>query len=239
MCQLATKDWRFNLERGKLIDAAAELAWKQAAQPILAEDDPFNRLMRICDADMQEIVAAFAASRNPLQWSDDFNRLLMEFHARSHMIGAGDLASRTVSEAHAYQVMNIGKGGQSIPEADFLLGFLNDLFDQDERYFKEGEVVQDEILRRMRMYQGKMRGSAGWGFVDVKPPITEFNWVLGAVEDHCEDCPYNAEVSPWFKETLYTTPGSGDTPCLFNCKCWLEEAESGDTSVKPVLREAA
>lgn len=239
MCQIASKDWRFDLERGKMIDAAAELAWKQAAQPILVQDDPFNALMRSLDADMEDLARFFALTRSPIAWSERFVELLTGYHERSHMLGQGRSAIQPLAQGHAYQVMNIGRGGLGIPEADFVLGFLNDLMLEDERYFKEGEVDQDEILRRMRMYQGKMRGSAGWGFIDPKPPLTEFYWRLGGAEEHCEDCPLNASKSPWYKETLYTTPGAGDTPCLFNCRCFLEEAETGEISALPVLREAA
>lgn len=238
MCNLATKDWRFNLERGNLVDASAEYAWKQAAQPIIAEDEPFNRLMRMADADMEEIAAIMGRNFNPLLWADRFTALLTDYHARAHQLGQGVNPVPSLAREHAYQVMNIGKGGRSIPEADFVLGFLNDLIARDERYFLEGGGVdEDELLRRMRMYQGKMRGSAGWGFVDIETPVAEFDWVLGGVEDHCADCPELANLSPWYKVTLYTTPGAGDTPCLFNCKCWLVNTGTGETSVKPVLRK--
>lgn len=231
---MASPAWRTNLERGVLLDKSAEFAWKQAAQPILVSEDPFVQLMLECDGDMAALAKAFAERPNPLMWSGEFETLLRKYHALAYSLGYGG-APQTMADAYAFQVLAIGRGGGSIPEADFVLGFLQDLMDKDPRYFLEdGTVATDEMLRRMRMYQGKMRGSSGWGFVDSFPAATEYWWRLGAVEDHCLDCPHNADVSPWYKETLYTTPGSGDTPCLFNCKCWLEEKQSGRLSSKPL-----
>lgn len=235
--QLEAFEWRSALEMGNLLDSAAEMAWKLAAAPIIVPDDPdpFTSLMIDCDGRMEEMVQTLARTSNVLLWSDQFLEMLLEYHERSHLIGQAGKDLKSLAKQRAYQVVNLG-AGLSGPEADYVLGFLNDLMNKDGRYYDDGDLNGDEVLRRMRMYQGKMRGTAGWGLVDPLPPQEEIHWVLGGNEDHCADCPYNAEVSPWTKETLYTTPGGGDTPCLFNCLCHLRVGEI--SSPMPVLRAA-
>lgn len=230
--------WRSALERGDLLDKAAEVAWDLAGYSLKStvEGDPFqSRILRVED-DMSALAKAFASSKSPLLFGEDFRSLLFDAHADVHLIGQGADGSRTIAEAHALATMEYGKGSQSAPEMDFVLDFVLALDERDPRYFDEdGNVIESEVLRRMRFYQGKLRGSEGWGHVDAKPPSIEIFWTLGQVEDHCEDCPYLAEISPWSKDLLYTTPGACDTPCLFNCKCHLKFSD-GDSSARPMDR---
>lgn len=233
-----TGEWRSSLETGDLLDKAAEAAWELAGKEwaVPATPDPYQTAVLESDDAMKRIAKTFATSRNSYLFGEDFTNLLLNYHARVHLLGQGPKGSETLARAHAQQVMFTGRGSQSVPEIDFLTGFVNDLVDNDPRYIADdGAVNVDEVLRRMRMYEGKLRGSEGWGHVDVLTPTEDIWWVIAGIEDHCEVCPYNESVSPWTKETLYTTPGSGDTPCLFNCKCHLEFA-GGQTSAKPMAK---
>lgn len=48
------------------------------------------------------------------------------------------------------------------------------------------------------------------------------DWILGYAE-HCDDCIMLSRNSPYTKMTLPSIPGLGDTMCLVNCQCKLEE----------------
>ena len=73
---------------------------------------------------------------------------------------------------------------------------------------------------RQMMYVKKTRGTAYDGFV-YGSPGNQFDWVLGAVEDHCEDCPVWASGGPYDVSTLAIYPSGGDTQCLTSCLCFL------------------
>ena len=217
--------------------ACAELAYKQAAQPVYVAPgaEPFTVLMAECDHEMEDLARALARTRNPLLWQDEFLKLLLHYHELSHLTGQAGRGLISLARSRAVQAVQSG-AGSTAPEADYVQGFLRSLLDKDPRYWRDdGQLDADAVLNRMRMYQGRMRGTAGLGFVDPLTPATEIWWVLGGTEDHCLDCPYNASVSPWTKDTLYTTPGGGDTICLYNCRCHLATSD-GRTSPKPVPR---
>jgi hypothetical protein len=238
MCRhtIAEKNWRVALERGDAPEFHANLAYKQAASPIIPKADAFVKLMLDCDGDMAKVAKALGANSNVLLWSADFRDILEMFHRDAHYLGFGTRQVPTLTEGRVWEVLH-QPGSNGFSELDYMEQFLGDLLNRDSRYFDPETGWDDnEILRRMRMYQGKMRGTAGWGFVDRQPPGGEINWVLGGVEEHCEDCPAFANLSPWYRDTLIATPGSGETPCLFNCKCHLE-GDSGEESPYPVERE--
>lgn len=224
---------RYQLERGQSINPNIELAYKQAASPIIPTSDPFTRLMIECDGDMAKLAAELARSGNGIAWFNSFQELVEKYHIESHVIGAG-VNLQSIARGRAYQVLHL-PGASGLTEFDFMSQYLSDILDKDPRYFKEGEWDADEILRRMRFYQGKMRGTAGWGFVDVQSPVADIFWEDTGSENSCEECPMFASLSPWSKETLYTTPGGCETPCLFECECYLR-TEYGD-SPKPVARK--
>lgn len=49
----------------------------------------------------------------------------------------------------------------------------------------------------------------------------EIHWVMDNAAEHCGQCPILAS-KVWTWNTIPTTPGAGDTDCLFNCQCHLE-----------------
>lgn len=234
MCSTTTTV-RYQLERGQFINPNVEYAYKQAASPIIPKADPFTQLMIDCDGDMAKIAKELARTGRTFGWMTEFSELLEQYHIEAHLVGAG-MNVPTIARGRAYQVLHL-PGASGLTESDYVAQFLSDLMAKDPRYFKGGEWDADEVLRRMRFYQGKMRGTAGWGFVDVQSPIADIFWEDTGSEDSCEECPMFADLSPWSKETLYTTPGGCETPCLFECECYLR-TEYG-LSPKKVERESS
>jgi hypothetical protein len=121
-----------------------------------------------------------------------------------------------------------------LTELSYFRGFLNALDGTDARYFdaEAREWRMDQVARRAGMYTPKAESSASWGWVDNHEARQQFNWILGA-GDHCEDCPILAGMSPFYRETMFTMPREGQTPCMGNCKCRVETVQ-GVASFDPV-----
>jgi len=99
----------------------------------------------------------------------------------------------------------------------FLLDMSNPNFRPVHSFAQRAGYYADS--GKAQFYNGMVNG-AGENVV--------IHWVLGTVEEHCGDCPVLAtKTYTW--QTLPTTPGAGDTECLFNCACHLEieKRESG------------
>lgn len=237
---------------------AGEFAAKLAAQPIYVPPNPDEFILLIAEADeeMQKLLRQLLGGISPAMMGERFLELLVKFHAESHILGQrkwDDYPSQFLATGRANQVVHLGevlrnpRTGQAdfIPgEADYVAGFIRSLNAGDTRYFDEqGKLKEDAVMGRMRMYQGKMRGTEGQGVLDKSPGDVLWRWVLGAVEDHCEDCPYNASLIPVTASEWYTTPGKCHTPCLFNCQCRMQAEKSGAVigieTASPILRLAA
>lgn len=202
-----------------MCNACAVAAIKAASVPYESDANPWLRLARDTDRAMRELFERLASGDiTPDMWQRLYVNLVQSGHVDSHLIGqalAGTYESRPGLAA-------IRAGDLMSGELGYILGFANDL---RNRYLVEGALDVDRVMNRARLYIGKMRGSAGVGFVDGSPVELEFNWRLGGVEDHCEDCPIIAGLSPFTIATIYTHPGMGDTPCLGNCKCYWERED--------------
>lgn len=85
---------------------------------------------------------------------------------------------------------------------------------------KDGELPKG-LQSRLLLYVKRVRGTGEDAWVRTLSSDTMITWVLGANENHCPDCPGLALESPYRADSMPTTPGRGDTPCLANCKCHL------------------
>jgi hypothetical protein len=166
------------------------------------------------------------------QWADDFFDAILQANANAHWIGR-DLVSGTKTKFGKQDILKAR--GIADVDAEYLQGFIDDI--ESGRYTDdEGNLIESQILNRQKLYMGKVRGIAGQASVDNLELTTKIYWTLGGNEVHCVDCPVLANISPFFKDDLFTTPGACDTPCLGNCKCHLR-IEMGDTmieTIKPV-----
>jgi hypothetical protein len=151
-------------------------------------------------------------------WGDDFYDIILQTNANAIWIGR-DLITETDTKFSSNDVLRAR--GYADVDAEYLQGFLDDL--ADGRYTDDdGNLKLNQIRNRMRLYLGKARGVSAQASVDGLPLETEIYWRLGSNEKHCGECPTLASISPFFPDDLFTTPGAGDTPCLGNCKCYLE-----------------
>lgn len=180
----------------------------QAAFEVLAArfDANFRGLaMRIGDRGLGQTFAVMDA-------------LVQSGHASAYALG-----NPGVSDEDLVRIARSARDAESF----YFRGFASDLAAEDERYLNaDGSYNVDAVHRRMRMYEGRMRGTANTGWVDSQPDGTQFYWVLGASE-HCEDCEWWASGNPHTAASLAVVPGSNDTACLFNCRCRLEVRRQG------------
>lgn len=98
--------------------ACAELAYKQAAQPVYVAPgaEPFTVLMSECDHEMEDLARALARTRNPLLWQDEFLKLLLHYHELSHLTGQAGRGRRPDALGHNHtqnahsHVQNVNTG---------------------------------------------------------------------------------------------------------------------------------
>lgn len=151
----------------------------------------------------------------PAVWRAKMDSAIRIGHVEAHMAGQR-IAGAQGYAGEAQRIGRIIGDGES----QYLQGFLNDIL--DGRYLDlDGTFRTQSVLSRQMMYVNKTRASASTGFVYASSG-NQFDWVLGAVEDHCDECPIMAAGGPYTEETLYTVPGLADHPCLTNCRCFLK-----------------
>lgn len=195
---------------------AIDHAVKLAAAPLLLPDSPdeFAKWALEQDAVIRGLADGLASGMDKAAWMHHFDRWVRDGHLEAHRIGQR-AAGGTVQEALAV----LRARSIADQESEYIQGFFAALV--DGRYSGDDGINADAVYYRSRLYLGKMRGTAGYGFVDNSDSKASFEWVMSGLEEHCPDCPVLAEGGPYTQETLYTTPGACDTPCLGNCKCHL------------------
>lgn len=209
----------------------ASIAVPAAPAPKRPSQSDFARFLRELQSGAFDLIDRLARREvDPRMWGDLFKLILNDGHAGAWVLGrqrSGDLTGFTFDD----YLIGIG---YSDTQADYLLGFIQDL--QGDRYIdSDGAYKVKAIRHRANLYLQTMRGTSGAGFVAASEIDEEFNWDLNdAVEEHCDDCPYLASQNPWDPSTLYAYPGDGNTACLGNCKCRLIRKSDGLTSFNPV-----
>jgi hypothetical protein len=161
-------------------------------------------------------------------WFESMRGWLLDSHTEAAILGR--LRAGGTSDEN-----DLWRGRQAADsETEFLRGFYDALDAQDPRYWDADaeEWRVDAVDQRARSYTGRMRGTANQAFLDESAADALFRWVLGATENHCEDCPYFAGLEPMARDEWPTVPGANQTPCLYQCTCWLER-DDGVTSFKP------
>lgn len=166
----------------------------------------------------------------PRDWADRFDAILYTGHSRAWFLGrglSGDLRDFGADDRLA------GIAAKD-KDSEFLQAFQDALDAKDPKYYDaDGLLRQSAVMNRANLYLGRMRGTAGEAFVAASSDEDLFDWILGATEKHCDDCPALAALSPYTKDTLFSYPGDGDTECLGNCRCYLRRRRDRLASFKP------
>ena len=204
-----------------MCNACTLAAIKASSVPYNSDANPWLRIASDTDSRMRALFNRLVDREITVEvWQRLYVDILIGAHSDSHMIGQGLAATFEPRLGLA----RLRAGDVMSGELGYVLGFANDL--RSGRYDGEDGVIDvDRVMNRARLYIGKTRGTSGMGFVDGSPVELEFNWRLGGVEEHCEDCPIIAGLSPFTLATIYTHPGAGDTPCLGNCQCYWERED--------------
>lgn len=214
---------------GKMSRSLTAVSLRNAKPAYGAADYPI--FMREVDDNMRDLLRRWLGGMDASAFYIAFDQILFDGHTQAHLIGQAQGGA-------AFPSIGFGRfAGRQVADEEtfFLRGFVDDML--SGKYTKDGEVQAFRILDRMRMYQGKMRGTAARGFVDSSKDEDRFIWKLGGAEDHCGDCPELAQMSaevPFDKSTLFQYPGDGSTPCLWNCKCHLVRLRDDATTQRPL-----
>jgi hypothetical protein len=122
-------------------------------------------------------------------------------------------------------------------QSQYFEGFLGQIL--AGKYNDEnGEIREDAIEARSSLYGARLRGTANESWAISLPEGELVHWRTGATEDHCSVCPSLEEDGPYKRNELPTHPGNNETPCLFNCLCYLE-SDSGSQGFKALEIEHA
>jgi hypothetical protein len=209
--------------------------FSKAAQPVFVPSVPtqgdYAGMVRRRQREFHAITDRLIAGKiSPGEWFDLMESVILEGHTAAYEMGrnrAGDL-TENVNDL----LRGMAKRDQ---ESYYLRGFAEALQNKDPRYWDEElRTFRETIKSRQNLYIGKMRGTANEAFVRATPDaLDEFYWRLGGAEEHCDECPQYAALSPFTKATLFSVPGASDTPCRTNCLCHLERVD-GQTGFKPV-----
>lgn len=205
---------------------------KLAAAPLALPEEPMEWHEMIIEEDARLRTMAERLRLRQIsvsEWRGEFEAMLLRIHTESHRIGQR-LAGRLIVDEMDAQLA--GRRMLDI-ETSFLNNFVYAI--EDGEYLNELDELNDlRVYQRSRLYLGKSRGTGNQAFVDFSEDTEEFDWILGPEGDNCEDCPILAAGGPYTKETLYTTPGAGDTPCLGYCNCELKRRSDGASGIPPM-----
>lgn len=166
-----------------------------------------------------------------LQFRDKYSAEIEKLHTRLFEIGQ----MATKGEIDKDAALRHGQIMRDL-EQPFIQGLAKRITDgvyNDE----DGEFDPTSGLldAHTKLYASKGSSSATAAFVDNSGDEEEFTWRLGVGEEHCDDCPYVADGSPYTKSTLYLSPRDGSTQCLSNCKCYLVRSSDGLVGFKPTF----
>lgn len=197
--------------------------------------------------DMQDILATFSKALSPVRDKNAYRKAKYEFdkvqaNFRTNMQSNIDKLKSGEITANQFRA-RARKEFKSAYEKSFELGKkavgnTQGLTDKDKKWLDKirsseykylDKFINDVISgkgsmdysKRMDMYIDGLHSVYDSGRVDGMPVDgTKVYWITTPAE-HCPDCLELSSASPYSPETLPTTPKSGYTRCLSNCKCYL------------------
>lgn len=181
---------------GRFVSRADVLTWSQRS---ISESADHAR----------GLAGALAADDVTLgRWQRDMRDQIKGEYIRQYLLGRGGRAQMTAADWGSI-------GGMCGHQYRFLDGFAADI--------AAGKLSEKQIAARAGLYFHSARQSFERAWARASRGLEEVRWNLTAAE-HCPDCLDFAGLG-WQKvaddpfEGAY--PGSGDTQCGANCRCYL------------------
>lgn len=153
----------------------------------------------------------------PQEFGNHVAEALEEFHTRATIIGrqyAGDRAPEEADDrAFAEDVVD--------EQSEFLASFVRDL--ENGRY----DDAPEALVARAESYANRLVGTANEALTLASDEAVRWKWRLGREVKHCPECPSYARRGPYTADDLQAMghPGTADTTCKHNCRCWLERTD--------------
>lgn len=187
----------------------------------------YNKLEKSTRGKLSTLAGKLAGGKiDAAGWESGFLAILEDKHGAAAALGrqrAGDLTPRDAGD-------NLLGALIAEEQGKFLASFRADI--ESGRYGPLDALDQDKIARRSGRYAQVLLATTNEAFVQSSDPADTFDWHMGAVEDHCTDCPALAAGGPYTALTIPTYPRGGATACLHNCKCALVRSD-GITGFNP------
>jgi hypothetical protein len=178
----------------------------------------YTRFFNAVSGRMDGLIDGYEAGRyDEAELHDRMAGLLADRHGRATYLGrarGGDLSPYD-DDDRTFGLL------QAELEEPFLTAFMDDL--RNGRYLDgDGLLKGTQVRYRAHMYVERLLGTASEAFVLASYEDELIFWMLGAVEDHCDDCPRLAAGGPYRPSALPTYPGASATQCVTKCKCHLQ-----------------
>ena len=231
MCKVCrSQDWRLN-----------DAVLKGFAQPIEWSATPFEQALKKYDRELEQLTSAFLNGQvDALTFEEELVDILRRMHIDCHY--QGQVMADVIPPSMTLARFSGGRVAQA--ESQYARKFANELALMAANvYDQAAEQYRAEAIRlRARSYMGRARGTATDGWTSASLPSDLVDWVLGANEDHCPQCPYMADSGPWLLSgntnqfdyrPLFIRPGENMTVCKFGCQCKLVRHSDGKTSPEP------
>jgi len=119
----------------------------------------------------------------------------------------------------------------------WLENFLRKEFRFWKKLITTNKTAVHPPTHRIDLYAKTLRSAYNSARVLETPPQTLFYWVMSPAE-HCPQCTYLANHSPYTKANLPAVPQNGETKCLSNCKCKIVTRHVGLVDYYKVARNA-
>jgi hypothetical protein len=173
-----------------------------------------RKLKRVQDRVYKEMWPHIASHDSGETWNTDFRREATTIMKRAwkDVFDAGVRSTGIRGEGRRIEFTADDqkwlKGAMS-HEMRFLNGFVNAITDQ---------TYVMPLDRRLRMYVDALESFYDSARVMGMPATSLFRWTGRNDKKVCESCKYLKQHNPYHKKTLPTTPRSGLTLCLTNCR---------------------
>lgn len=174
-------------------------------------------LKKVQDRVKRELMAAVSAHDSGETWNTEFKKEATRVMKRAwkEVFEAGVRASGIAGRGRGKKGVELSAEDQKwlksamAHEMRFLNGFIEDVTEQ--RY-------KMPLPRRVSMYVDALESFYDSARVIGMPANSVMRWVGPMDKRKCESCEYLVKHSPYHKKQLPTTPRSGLTICLTNCR---------------------